>query len=628
MSSNPPHFQAIVRQRYSRRDMLQVLGAAGLAAGLGCTSKDKKVPSQPATVPAVKVDEGFVEVSHGADDHHHVPPGYQAAVLIGWGDSLTDGTATGDLAAMTPEEQSVRFGTNCDYTAFMPLPPKNGLQRGLLCVNHEFSDAGKMFRGVPAGRRTSKDVVTKLQVEGELAAHGHSIVELQQTPQGWQIVPGPYTRRISALKTLFEITGPAAGHARMKTPEDPEGKTIKSTVGNCSGGVTPWGTVLIAEENFNYYFGGDPAGLPQEQHLRRYNVNGRAGIGAWRFFDRFDVTKVANEPNRFGWMVEYKPTDPNYQPKKRTALGRFCHEGATLCLTKSGHAVAYMGDDSYFEYLYRFVSDKPAIDNPNVLDEGTLSVARFDANGTLSWLPLRFGEGPLTPQNGFESQADVVIETRRAADLLGATPMDRPEGIAIHPTSGRVYVSLTKNTRREASQTDAVHARAQDAHGQILEIIPSAHDAHDEESMGWDILIAAGDPSRHANTKYGKGLTREGWLANPDNLAFDPSGHLWISTDGALGSTGTSDGLWCCETLGDGRAVSKRFLRVPKGAECTGASFTPDGKTLFVSVQHPGAYKSASYDEPSSRWPDHKSDRPSRSAVLVITKENGGVIGT
>ena len=146
--------------------------------------------------------------------------------------------------------------------------------------------------------------------------------------------------------------------------------------------------------------------------------------------------------------------------------------------------------------------------------------------------------------------------------------------------------------------------------------------------MTWDVLIAAGDPARHASTRYGKELTPEGWLANPDNLAFDPTGRLWVCTDGALGSAGTSDGLWVCDVQGEGRAVTKRFLRVPKGAECTGASFTPDGKTLFVSVQHPGAYKAATYDEPSSRWPDHQPNRPSRSAVLVVTKKDGGVIGS
>jgi uncharacterized protein len=622
-----PHFKSIVAQRYSRRHMLQVLGAAGLAVGWGCTPRKQTLQPRREVATLSLGQTSFIEVPHGADDHHHVPVGYRADVLIGWGDNLSDGTPLADLAGMSPEVQAERFGANCDYTAFVPLPQKEGLQRGLLCVNHEFTDAGQMFKGVPAGRRTSKDVVTQAQVEGELAAHGHSVIEIERQRQGWKVVPGAYSRRISALKTDMQITGPAAGHARMKTPEDPAGRLVKGTLSNCSGGVTPWGTVLIAEENFNYYFGGDPKGLPEEKHLLRYRVNGRAGIGSWRFFDRFDINKVVNESNRFGWMVEYNPTDPGYQPKKRTALGRFCHEGAALSLTKDGRAVAFMGDDSYFECLYRFVSAKPAQGNADVLDEGTLSVARFNADGSMVWLPLRFGEGPLTPQNGFQSQADVMLEARRAASFVGATPMDRPEGIAIHPKTGRLYVSLTKNTKRTASQTDAVHGRAEDAHGQILELIPSAADTHDEEKMKWEILISAGDPGRHANTKYGAGLSKEGWLANPDNLAFDPSGHLWVATDGALRSSGTSDGLWRCETQGEGRAVSKRFLRVPKGAECTGVSFTPDGKTLFVSVQHPGLSPST-YDKPSSRWPDHQPHRPPRSAVLVITKEDGGVIGT
>ncbi|HXH04291.1 MAG TPA: PhoX family phosphatase [Candidatus Competibacteraceae bacterium] len=619
----------IIEARLSRRGLFK-----GLLAGAAVLTLPG-VFARNALAAATQASSslGFTEIAHGIDETHHVAPGYRAEVLIRWGDPLVKGLGEFDPRKLSADEQERRFGYNNDYIAFMPLEGKP--DHGLLCVNHEYTVTHLMFPGLSEDKL--KDQVSAEQTQIELAAHGHSVVEVRKVDGRWRYVPdSPYNRRITMRSTEIMIAGPAAGHERLKTKADPSGRKVIGTLNNCAGGKTPWGTVLIAEENFHQYFAGDPKGTPEEKNHRRYGIKGEPEYPWWgKHVARFDIAQEPNEPNRFGWIVEYDPYDPRSVPVKRTALGRFKHEGAAVVLNPDGRVVVYSGDDERFDYIYKFVSkgkydknDRKA--NFGLLDEGTLYVARFSED-KLTWLPLVHGQGPLTQDNGFASQADVLIETRRAADLLGATPMDRPEDIEAHPKDGKVYVALTNNAKRETDKVDAVNPRAKNETGHILALSPPGGD-HAAGEFTWDIAIRAGDPRKpEAGAKYHPAVSENGWFWCPDNLAVDGAGRLWIATDqgAAWQKSGTADGMWACDTQGAGAYLTRFFFRVPIGAEMCGPEFTPDDRTLFLAVQHPAAdgVKDSTFDKPATRWPDFKEGMPPRPSVVAIVKDDGGIIG-
>ena len=614
----------LVEMRLNRRGFLGGLGATGGLMMTGCATNIASTAEAQADVPTFVFDE----ITRGMDETHHVPNGYTADLVIRWGDPLFDDSPAFDPMAQSEAIQLKQFGYNNDFLGFVPLPDDaDGAKRGLLCANHEYVSTLLMQPGVAAGYPGS---MTREKCLTEMAAHGGSVVELAYTDAGWAPVVGsPYNRRITAHATPMTLTGPAAGSDRVKTSEDPEGRTVSGTMNNCAGGITPWGTWLMAEENINGNFLGElPADHPEAANHARYGVPG--GWYQWgRHFDRYNVGKEPNEPNRFGWVVE---VDPSSTPKKRTALGRFKHEGAESVVAPSGQVVVYMGDDQRFDYVYKYVSNgrfdpDNRSANSDLLDDGTLYVARFDEDGYVEWMPLVFGDGLLTPENGFNSQADVLIEARVAADLLGATPMDRPEDVEPDPRTGKVWVMLTNNNRRTADEVDAANPRADNKFGHIIEITEPDGDFTATQSR-WDILVRCGDPNvAEIGATWNPLTSDQGWYGSPDNCAMDPSGRLWVSTDGNEG-TGAADGVWAMETVGDGRGTSKAFFRAPIGAEVCGPRFTEDGATLFVAVQHPGDGDGATFESPTTRWPDFDEATPPRPSVLAIRKTGGGPIAS
>lgn len=616
----------IIEARLSRRGFLGGMAATSglLAAGCATTQVNDSAQSPGAQTFS------FEEITRGMDKTHHVPAGYETDLIIRWGDPLFDDSPAFDPDNQSEAAQLKQFGYNNDYLGFVPLPEDaDGKARGLLCANHEYVSSLLMQPGVANGYPAS---MTREKCLIEMAAHGGSVVEIKLTESGWQPVTGsPFNRRITAHETPMEVTGPAAGSPRLQTTEDPSGRKVAGTMNNCAGGITPWGTWLMAEENFNGNFLGElPEDHPEAENHARYGVP--SGWYQWgRHFDRYNVGKEPNEPNRFGWVVEVDPMDPGSTPKKRTALGRFKHEGAESVVAPSGQVVLYMGDDQRFDYVYKFVTagrydpDNPDA-NRDLLDDGTLYVARFDEDGVVEWMPLTFGEGLLNPEHGFESQADVLIETRRAADLLGATPMDRPEDVEPDARTGKVWVMLTNNNRRTEDEIDAANPRANNEHGHIIEITEPNGDFTATQSR-WDILVRCGDPKvAEIGATWNPLTSDQGWYGSPDNCALDPSGRLWVATDGN-DDTGAADGVWAMETTGERRGTSKAFFRAPIGAEVCGPRFTEDGRTLFVAVQHPGDGDGATFESPTTRWPDFKDGVPPRPSVLAIRKADGGPVG-
>ena len=596
-TSDNPVFTDIAAASLDRRDFMQaagvIAGAAGIVATPGIVAADSHGKSGPSTL-------SFKSLKQEITPSHAVAEGYEADILIRWGDQVEQ-----DAPAWTPNQidaaaQSKQFGYNNDYVGYQPLPVgSNNSEHGLLCVSHEYTNAHLMFSGVD--KKTAKETLTREQAMHEMAAHGHSIIEIKKEAGKWGVVENSeYARRITALATEIDITGPAAGHDRLKTSYDPTGTKVIGTLNNCAGGTTPWGTILIAEENFNGYFGGDPKGTPEERNYGRLGMKGKSWYSWSKYVDRLDVSKELNEANRFGWMVEIDPYDPASTPKKRTALGRFKHEGASVIINKDNKVVAYSGDDQRFDYVYKFVSegsynpDNRAA-NMDLLENGTLYVGKFKEDGKLIWMPILFGEGPLTAKNGFNSQADVLIETRLAADLLGATKMDRPEDVEPNPVNGSVYMMLTNNTRRKEA-TNAANPRLNNRFGHIIEMTPpggKGMDAdHTATEFTWDFVLLAGNP---ADPEHGAVYhpQADSWLAAPDNLAIDPKGRLWISTDqgGSQARNNIPDGMHATDLEGPGRALTKFFFACPVGAEMCGPEFTPDGKNSVCRGPASGRYQ-------------------------------------
>ena len=621
-SSNPSIHQV---SDPARRTLL--LGGAGAAVTTllaplgGCAT--------PAgTAPLI----GFKSVGATTADTLTVPEGYVAEVIAAWGEPVGLAAASPAFrfdASNSAAEQEAQMGMHHDGMHYFA---QHGNQGGLLAINHEYTDDGLLH---PDGLATwSAEKVRKSQ-----AAHGVSVIEVRQAAGGsWQVVrPSPYARRITAF-TPVELRGPAAGHPLLRTAADPLGRRVLGILNQCASGITPWGSYLTSEENFITYFKG-----PEEPdaHQRRWGL--RKGTGLyyrWHEHDeRFDTARHPNEHNRFGWVVEIDPHDPTMTPIKRTAMGRAAREGATVAVTKGGRAVVYSGEDARFEYIYKFVS-RDAIRpggfkaNSELLDHGTLYVARFDADGRGRWLPLTHGDGPLTAANGFADQGELLVKARQASDALGATKMDRPEWIAIDHERW-VYCTLTNNSARGAAGqpgVDAANPRANNSMGHIIRWREDGD--HDGSSFAWNHFVLAGDPANERADA--KGNVKGDAFGAPDGLWVDGRGVLWIQTDMSSTAMGKGD----LQRLGNNMMLAadpksgetRRFLVGPPGCEVTGATGTPDGRTMFINIQHPGETPGGRSDPANpqrySSWPDHRPDGRPRSATVVIRRRDGGVVGT
>lgn len=558
-------------------DVLAVYASRRKVLAGGVSAAVASFFSMPELQASSLVNFDPVPVAGGNGLMPRVSDDYYMKVILPWGDPLYPGS-----------EETIGIGH--DGMWYFPLENGRGRhnQHGVLVINHEFGDNAIVI---------GKDVPVNLEdVRRSQYAHGVSVIEIERRPgknMNWRTVNENRLARRIHVNTPVAFSGPVAGSAFL---QNPAGNIPMGTVNNCGNGYTPWGTYLTCEENFNGYFGANGNYSATGAQARYGLSSGGFGYG-WHLFDeRFDLTNpdYVNEANRFGWMVEIDPYRPNAAPVKRTAMGRFKHEGCALVIGKDGRAVGYMGDDERFDYIYKYVSNDSAdavvARGESPLDDGRLYVARFNDDGTGDWLELSIDD-PAIQAAGFSSQAEVLVYARLAADALGATPMDRPEWTTIG-ADGYCYCTLTNNSRR--TEANAANPLAPNPDGHIIRWLDS--DEYVGDTFVWDIFIIAEDT--HGTEES---------FADPDGLWADPDGRLFIETDG-----GQKDGLENQLLVADiTTGEIRRLFEGVAGCEITGIAVTPDRSTLFCNVQHP---------DPDTGIP--------RDATVVLERKNGGVVGS
>lgn len=597
-SGNRP-FGEILAARVTRREWLAGGLAAGFAALLPSAGRADREAAGASGSGSPLIDFRPVPVARGGGPWPAISEDYRFEVLLPWGEPLVPG---GPAFQWPPNarDQARQIGIGHDGMSFFPIDGAQDSGHGLLAINHEFGvNRWVLGRARP---RSLEDVrVSQF-------AHGVSVVEIGRGADGrWRRLDSGLSRRIHA-NTAVVFGGPGANHPLLQTPA---GNAPRGTLNNCAGGPTPWGTYLSCEENFNGYFGAlsNRRSWAPDEAQRRYGLSADGFGFAWHRFDRrFDISHPAyrNEENRFGWVVEIDPFDVAASPVKRTALGRFKHENAATVTGRGGRAVVYMGDDQHFEYIYRFVSIADWRDmrdqGRSPLDQGRLYVARFNEDGTGDWLELTVDNPVLAAR--FGDQAEVLTFARLAADSLGATPMDRPEWTTVAP-DGSVYCSLTNNMHRTRAR--AANPQAPNPDGHILCWRDS--DEHTGAAFRWEVFLLASDT--HGT---------EDAFSDPDGLWADPDGRLFIETDGRQ-----RDGLNNQLLVADTRTGElRRLFTGVADAEVTGLAMTPDRRTLFVNIQHPGNGNPARTNFPA---PPDGVTRP-RDATVAITRKDGGIVGS
>ncbi len=601
-TSDNQSFEEILSAHMSRRSVL--VGGLATAAltffgGSAASAASPKGQIEAATRRVAKNPKiGFTSIPLQSSPMPTIAPEYTYSVLAPWREKLDGSGKSYPIAGFTAEQQEKSVGIGHDGMWYF-----GDEKSGLLCVNHEYGTTQHiMGKTVPQ----SLDDVRLSQ-----AAHGMSVIMIEKAAKGWKIAKSDKNRRIH-VNTPAVFTGPAAKSDLLRNAA---GNPVQGTLNNCANGYTPWGTYLTCEENFNGYFGSTSSTWKASAEQARYGFTA-AGFGYdWHKFDaRFDLANAnyANEMNRFGWVVEVDPNDPKSKPAKRTALGRVKHEGAEVVEGKNGRAVVYMGDDERFDYVYKFVSKLPwkkaIAAGKSPLDEGTLYVAKFNEDGTGSWLEL----STANPALAGWTLDKILVNTRVAADLAGATKMDRPEWITTD-ADGYQYVTLTNNTQRGTTGragVDKANPTAVNTYGHIVRWLDS--DKNVGTTFTWEIFALAKDVADAGGQMFG----------SPDGIWADKDGRVFVQTDGEQPGKQNDQMLVA-------NAATKQFSRLftgVKGCEVTGVAVTPSQKTMFVNLQHPG-----DGDPRLSNFPAPYTGVGGpvpRDCTIVITRKNGGVVGT
>ena len=615
-------FDRVVEQAVSRRGFLGgalAFGSGAAVMGTGLLNGSSAVAQQASRF-------AFEQLAPQTDGTVHVPSGYTWNVLVRWGDPLFSDAPAFNPNTGIPTNGSDRvFGENTDG---MEMFHQRGTE--LLVVNSEYVNAKINLPAKQDGRPASSDDVTRLQ-----NFQGVTVMEVAEGDTGWDVVvDSPYNRRIHH-RTPMVIDGPAAGHDLLKTAADPTGTQSLGTFNNCGSGRTPWGTYLTCEENFNGYFGTTEELSLSDVHaagFKRYGVSTKVDPGRYNYhgFDaRFDISQNPNEPHRAGYIVEIDPWNPDAAPIKHTALGRFKHENAAYALAPNGQVVVYMGDDERGEYMYKWVSRDvyvPGGDTSELLSEGQLFVAKFNDDGTGTWLAL-------TPEDTGMTEAEIAVFTRMAGTAVSATTMDRPEWIAVNPTAVEAYCCLTNNSRRGALDDDgnirtnaagepmvpnAPNPREVNRYGQIVRWRPH-NDDHAASTFDWDLYVMAGNPEVYTDGLYaGTANINAGNMFNsPDGMQFDSTGLIWIQTDGDDDNAGDFLGMGNNQMLAGDPVTGeiRRFLTGPNGSEVTGLTWSADRRTMFVGIQHP-----------SAPFPDGEGALP-RSSIISVKRADNALVG-
>ncbi len=671
-SDNTP-FAKVLDRLIERRTLIRSGGAMtalSVMAGFGmtgCKEGKHKRPHHPGNKPGKPGKPmapilGFESVAGSKTDAVVVPSGYRATVIAPWGTPLNkhadewkeDGTNTA-------RDQLNSVGMHHDGMHFYPLPGND--HDGILMINHEYVDQDALHpQGPTSDPDSGKRTVTE-EIRKEIYGHGVTAVRIRKKRDGWHVIFNDRLNRRFTAVSEMEISGPLARHKLLKTRFSPDGATARGTLNNCGSGTTPWGTFLSAEENWPDYFVNRGERTPDQLRLgipadgTRYGWDDLAGDATEQDdeFARFDVTPrgkdaledYRNEANGQGYIVEFDPYDPDSYPVKRTALGRFRHENCEVGkLTPGKPVVFYSGHDARYEYIYKFVSDAPW--NPadakrtdrlavgaKYMDAGTLYVARFDDDGHGEWIPLTLDTPALaggTLEDTFEDLGSLILNTPGAADLVGATPMDRPEWAAVDPINGTVYMTLTNNSSR--TESHPANPRLKNNFGHIIRW----NETDDVTRFTWDIYLFGAPADADAGTNL-SGLTDLNQFASPDGLVYDPRGILWIQTDnGAEEITEvTNDQMLAivpaalADPTGQVPAIDgsnqkhlKRFFVGPNDSEVTGLAFSPSFRSFFVNIQHPGNWPWST--DATQETPEGTSVRP-RSTTVIIEKIDGGLVG-